>query len=87
MSANRIRAVETVRNWNANFPPGTVVIFEGTKCKTSGPAGLGLRDEPSVFLDEHELPIPLVRLDVPGYHRTAWRRTNERPLTPESKPT
>ena len=82
MSANRIRATETVRNWNIQFRPGQVVIFLGKKAKTWGPAGLGWKDVPSVFLDLPEVPepVPLDRPDVPGCHVTIGKkRTNERP--------
>lgn len=78
-AANRRNATETVRNFNAAFRPGTVVIFEGRKTKTSGPAALSMRDVPSVFLDDESEPIPLDRLQIPGFTWGPVKRTNERP--------
>lgn len=70
MSVNSQRAGQTVRNWNAVFPPGTVVEYQGQKRKTWSPAGMGMRYEPSVFLDgEPEEPVPLAILTVPGWER------------------
>jgi hypothetical protein len=79
--ANRIRAVETCRNWNEVFPIGTEVIFEGTKLKTWSHAGLGPKYKASVFLDGIEEPIPLSRLQVPGYEATR-KKTRTDPNEP-----
>lgn len=81
MSQRQLRARETVRNWNRQFPPGTLVIFQGRERRTWAPAGLGARDMPSVFLDgEPDEAVPLDQLDVPGYTVvTGKKRTKERP--------
>jgi hypothetical protein len=69
-NVNRIRAVETCRNWNQAFKIGTEVIFDGTKLKTWSHAGLGPKNEACVFLDGVEEPIPITRLQVPGWETT-----------------
>jgi hypothetical protein len=84
MSVNRVRAVESCRNWNAVFPPGTPVVYAGLKAKTWSFAGLGMKDVPCVFLDiKEQTPIPLDLLEVPGWERSAKKRTNERPKQQE----
>jgi hypothetical protein len=73
-TGNRIRAVESVRNWNEAFPIGTVVIFEGTERRTWSHAGLGFRDVPVVWLDGVEEAVALDRLQVPGWERVSGRK-------------
>lgn len=72
--ANRIRAIESCRNWNALFPPGTEVTFDGRQARTWSPAGLGARDEPVIFLDGIEEPVPLGRCEVPGWVKVYGRK-------------
>lgn len=71
--ANRIRALQNVRNWNEKFRPGTLVTYEGREHKTESVAALGFGDKPGVWLVGIEELVPLDRLDVPG-----WVRTNKR---------
>jgi hypothetical protein len=73
-SSNKVRATETVRNWNAAFPIGTAVEFEGRAARTWSHAGLGSRDEPVVYLENIQEPIPLSRLTVPGWEMAAGRK-------------
>lgn len=73
MSVNSQRRTQYVRAWNAVFPPGTVVEWQGRTVKTWSPAGLGIKSEPSVFLEGVEEPVALNSLTVPG-----WERTNRR---------
>lgn len=77
--ANRIRALENVRNWNAHFPRGTLVMYEGRECKTDSVAALGARDQPGVWLVGFEELVPLDRLEVPGWVRTNKKKRNSRP--------
>lgn len=67
MSVNSQRAGQTIRNWNAVFPVGTVVEYQGQKQKTWSPAGMGQKFEPSVFLVGIQESIPLNLLTVPGW--------------------
>ncbi len=73
MSVNNQRALESVRNWNEHFPTGTQVNYQGELRKTWGPAGLGPKNEPSVWLEGIEDLVPLARLTVPGWERKARR--------------
>lgn len=68
-ASNRVRALQYVRNWNEAFRPGQTVVFEGKPHKTESPAGLGLKDVPAVFINGVQEPVPLDRLDVPGWKR------------------
>ena len=79
ISINRIRATEAVRNWNAAFQIGTVVILEGFEHKTWSPAGLGEKWEPVVFLEAVEKPVPLDRLTIPGWDWTTKKTTTRPP--------
>lgn len=72
-SVNRIRATETCRNWNKNFPIGTEVLLDGKRYKTWSHAAMGLKFEPGVFLDGIEELVPLSRLTVPGWNQTSKR--------------
>ena len=84
MSASRIRADETVKNWNSKFPIGTKALHRGVKVKTESWAGRNKHGEPSVFVSGTEEPVPLSELEVPGYTvKIGKRRTNERPSGPE----
>lgn len=69
MSVNSQRAGQTIRNWNAAFPVGTAVEYQGKTLKTWSPAGMGQKYEPSVFLVGIQEPIPLIMLTVAGWVR------------------
>jgi hypothetical protein len=77
-SANRLRGLENCREWNKNFKIGTKVTFEGKAFKTWSYAGLGLHDEPAIWLEGVDELVPLSRLDVPGFDRVKPKR-NSRP--------
>lgn len=67
MSINNQRAAKTVRNWNAHFPPGTEVEYQGRRLKTWSYAGMGKKDSPSVWLEGIEELVPIDVLKVPGW--------------------
>jgi hypothetical protein len=69
MSVNSQRRAAYVREWNSHFPPGTKVEYQGRLVKTWSPAGLGIKYEPSVFLEDVEEPVSLNSLTVPGWTR------------------
>ena len=64
---NRHRAIETCRNWNQAFPIGTKAALEGNGVVLWSHAGLGLKDEPSVFIEGEQEAVPISRLSVPGW--------------------
>jgi hypothetical protein len=80
-SVNRKRALDWVREWDLHFPIGTTVELNGEDgrritTKTESHAGLGERDEPSVFVEGIETPVSILRLVVPGWE---WeRKSNKR---------
>lgn len=78
-TGDRLRAQQAVRNWNECFGVGTPVVFEGQPAKTWSHAGLGQRFEPVVFLVGVEEPVPLDRLEVPGWERTGKRKNTKPP--------
>lgn len=59
-------ALEQIRAWNANVPPGTEVEWHGQKFRTWGPAGMGYRGVPSVWLEGVEELVPLAALEWEG---------------------
>ncbi len=68
------KARQTVVLWDQKFPIGTKVIYEGEQHFTESHAGIGLKGEASVFISGVETPVPIGRLDVPGYTRTTGKR-------------
>lgn len=74
MSGNRLRSAETCRNWNEVFPIGTEVVFEDRTVRTWSHAGIGAKDEPSVFLEGIEEAVPISRLKVPGWEMVPKNR-------------
>lgn len=82
-SVNKKRALDHCREWNRVFPIGTVVELTGPNGtlvldKTWSHAGLGKRNEPVIFLDQHgPAPYPLNRLEVPGYERSRKRHDDK----------
>lgn len=64
--ANRIRARDHVREWNQHFPSGTKVVFEGNEKITDSPAALGKKDEPVVFIQGIEEPVPWIGWKYPA---------------------
>lgn len=77
-AGNRIRCIASCRNWNEVFPIGTEVLFEGRTVKTWSLAGIGARDEPSVFLEGIDEPVPISRLEAPGWERST-RKSKGKP--------
>lgn len=71
---SRLRCQESVRNWDSLFPIGTMVEYQGRKCKTESHAGAGDRWTPSVFIEGVEAPVPISSLTVPGYKLTNGRK-------------
>ena len=73
MSINLQRALGHIREGNKHFAPGTEVDWQGELRKTWGPAGLGYKNEPSVWLEGVEELVPLNSLTVPGWERKRRR--------------
>lgn len=79
--------LETVRNWNATFPVGHAVIFEGREYRTWSHAGIGGEKphagRPVVLLDGGpDAPVLLDSLQIPGYETQVVdrrKRPNARP--------
>ncbi len=73
-SGNRILAEEACRKWSENFRIGQDVIFEGKPHKTESHAGSNYKGQPCVFISGVEEPVPLDRLEVPGWVRSNKKR-------------
>lgn len=76
--------LETIRNFNRTFPIGTLVVFQGRQLKTWGPAGIGAKGEPSIFLaNGPDEPVPISQLQIPGYECTIIDRRKRPNVRPE----
>lgn len=70
----RYKSKETASAFNALFPIGTTVIFNGMRSCTESPAACNRFWEAAVFIKGVEEPVRLEQLEVPGYVQVKKKR-------------
>jgi hypothetical protein len=80
MSAKRLKALESVRDFNEKFKIGQKVYYQGEMYKLWSQAGLSTRDEPVVFLDSKTIvePVPITQLEIEGWDVVYGKRAKKK---------
>ena len=71
---SQLGVVPCIKSFDALVPIGTAVMHHGVKRKTWSHAGRGVKNVPSVFLDDDGPPVPLHELEIPGVEMVSQRR-------------